>query len=293
TANIGDDTLSIINYGDIIKLTNIDLKTLYNKEGRIGPSDLVVDDNKDLLIINSLDDSLFKINIENKKLLYYLKVGRYPLNISIFKDRVYVLNYDSRSIFIIDKKDFILLESISIGGKLTDMVIDEMNGKIYISNWEKKSISEINIDSGKLRNISLSCNPLRIIIVREYLFILSSFNSQSINHSRLLKLNLENNEIVSMIEVKGNFFDFIKIYNKDKFALIDIKSSNIFELDYKIQKIIKQRYIGGFPNKLVSDNKYIYISDLINNEIIILDVEDYNIINKIRVGKEPQGIFLL
>src|SRR5699024_9589060 len=158
---------------------------------------------------------------------------------------------------------------------------------------EKKNYTKIYIKLSKLKNIFLFCNPIRINILREYLFILSSFNSQSINHSRLLKLNLENNEIVSMIEVKGNFFDFIKIYNKDKFALIDIKSSNIFELDYKIQKIIKQRYIGGYPNKLVSDNKYIYISDLINNEINILDVEDYNIINKIRVGKEPQGIFLL
>src|SRR5699024_2503613 len=151
---------------------------------------------------NSLDDSLFKINIENKNLLDYIMGGRYPLNRSIFKDRVYVLSYDSSSIFIIDKTDFILLESISIGGQLTDMVRENMHGKIYITNWEKKSISEINIDSGKLRNISLSCNPLRIIIVREYLFILSSFNSQSINHSRLLKLNLENNEIVRMIEVK-------------------------------------------------------------------------------------------
>src|SRR5699024_856347 len=128
-------------FEDKIKTKNIELNKLSPKKGKLRPSALVLDDNKNILLINSWDNSLFKINLKEEDLLNYINVGKYPISISLFKDKIYVLNSDSSSISINDKKEFINIENIFIDGYLTDKEVDIINEKVYIVNWERNTIS--------------------------------------------------------------------------------------------------------------------------------------------------------
>lgn len=292
TANTGDDTLNIIDCSNKINIEQIELNKLSLKEKRIGPLK-VIRDNGNLLLINSLDDSLFKINIKEKTLLKSIKMGRYPIDIILYKEKIYVLNSDSSSLFIIDREKLILLESISIGGKLTDIEIDKRNEIIYIGNWDRELILKYNIKTNRIEEEKYKFKPIKMVVEERYMFILSFINDNYVNYCRLSKLDLNNDKIINHVEIKGFFFDFVKIYGKEKFHLVDGESSSIYELDYKNRIILQSKYIGGLPNKIIFDKDSLYVNDLINNMITILDINNYKIKDKIRVGKEPQGIFLL
>ena len=49
------------------------------------------------------------------------------------------------------------------------------------------------------------------------------------------------------------------------------------------------------PNRMEFDynRNYLYVTDLLNNYIQFIDLEKSMITDKIRVGKDPQGIILL
>lgn len=302
TANYGGDTLSIINNISTGEVNNIDLKELVSKKNKcikpqmldkIGPIALTKDRHGNLLVINSWDDSLFRIDIQKMILMESIKVGRYPINIKLFADKIYVLNADSSSLSIIDEKDFILLESINLGGKPTDLQIDEENENIYIANYDNYNLSRISINTGEITNIALPFQPLKIVLEKDFIFILAFLNNGLINYSQLSKLNIHERKIMWSIKIKGIYYDFIKLNKREYFALIDSQSAYLYELDSKGQKINKKIHLGGLPNKIITDNEKLYINDLLNDEIIVLDILDYGIKYRIRVGKEPQGIFLL
>lgn len=293
TANSGEDSLSIIDYGDRINVENIELKKFLPKNKKLRPIYLTLDKNKNILLLNSWDNSLFRLNIKGKSLLNSITTGRYPSSLSLFKGKIYVLNSDSSSISVIDEKEFVNIENVFLAGYLTDMELDRVKRKLYIVNWGKNSISIMDIDTGGIKNLHFLFKPFKIIIEGRYLFILSFSNNKYVNYCNLYKFDLKTFKIIGSVKIKGVFYDFSKLANKDRFVLIDAQTSYIFELNYKEESIVNKRYIGGLQSRVLSDKENIYVNDLINNQIIILDLYTYKIKNKIRVGKEPQGIFLL
>lgn len=302
TANFGDDTLSIITKVSSLECKKVDLKELICKENntvyiggmnKIGPTEMLRDSYGNLLVINSWDDSLFRIDLEEMILLESVKVGRYPLNIKLFNNKLYVLNADSSSLSIIDEKDLLVLESINLGGRPTDLTIDEIGKNIYITNYENNKLCKINIDSGEMMNIELPFQPLKIINEEDAIYILSFMNNGLVNYSNLSKINIEENKIIWSIRLKGTYYDFVKSKGKEYFRLIDSQNGYLYHLDAKNQRIKKGVYLGGLPSKIISDGENLYINDLLNDEIIILNELDHSIEYRVRVGKEPQGIFLL
>lgn len=302
TANHGDDTISIINMEDVSDIKNINLKEIIHKKygtikfqstDSIGPMALSIDRNEKLLVANSWDDSLFKIDMEKKTLLESIKVGRCPINIKIFNNRIYVLNSDSSSLSVIDEKDFNILESINFSGKLTDLQIDERNSHIYIANYDNSDISKISIDTGKISHIKLKSQPFRMIIEEDSIFVLGFLDNGFINYNNLSKINIDNSKVEWSVKLKGTYYDFIKLDKKEYFVLIDSENAYLYKLNPKAEKIDRKIYLGGLPNVIISDGKFLYTNDLLEGKVIILDILDYQIKHRIRVGKEPQGIFLL
>ena len=101
---------------DSLSLTDIKEKTLVQriflpleKKKKLGPSDIAIDEEICLYIVNSYDDSIIKFDLLNLTTVDLIKVGRYPICIRIFKEKIYVVNCDSNSISVIDEKTFCLI----------------------------------------------------------------------------------------------------------------------------------------------------------------------------------------
>ncbi|MEW8973954.1 MAG: hypothetical protein AB2375_07135 [Tissierellaceae bacterium] len=304
TANCGDDTISIIEKAHPFKVYTIYLRDLVMKnigvlEGelndKIGPTSLVMDKFNNLLVVNSYDDSLFKIDLDNDMLLGGIKVGRCPTVIKVYDGKLYILNSDSDSLSVVEEENLTLLESINIGGRPTDMQIDKKDGHMYITNSNSHSLSIVGLDSYDIYDLELHSQPLKVRIEGDIIFIMCFLNNGLLGYSGLFAIKKVDHRMIWSRKIKGVYYDFIKLKGLDYFYLINADDGYLYGLDIESGIFDKKLIVGGLPNKMVYDGKNrLYINDLLNNQIIVIDIGNNNKIEeKIRVGKEPQDILLL
>ncbi len=67
------------------------------------------------------------------------------------------------------------LEFIKMSGKPTDMEVHTKERILFITNSNSHSLSIIDLSSGKMENIRLSSEPLKILIEDNIIFIMCFF----------------------------------------------------------------------------------------------------------------------
>lgn len=291
-SNSAEDSLSLTDLKEKAVVQKIFLPLEENKKLR--PSDIITDEEKFLYIVNSHDDSIMKFDLLNLTTSSLIKVGRCPICIRIFKEKIYVVNCDSNSISVIDEKSFCLIEDISVGEKPTDIQIDKENLKIFISNENSHSISIIDLNKETISSIILEMQPIKMIIDKERLFVLSYINNGRINYSNISEIDIKNYNIIMSLDLKGIFESFIKIKDKEEFYMSNAEDGYLYNIRIKNKVDISKIYLSGMPGNIISDGEdKLYIVNTSNNYISVVDIEKNLLINKIRVGKEPCGILLL
>jgi len=124
------------------------------------------------------------------------------------------------------------------------------------------------------------------------IFILSYINNGVINYSSITSVDKEN-KLIKNYKVKGIYNDFIE-FDNNKFILTNPDDGYLYEFNTHENSLTKKVYLGGMPNKIIWDKKdTLFITELLNNQVIIVDAIKSCIIEKIKVGKEPQGFILL
>ena len=93
-------------------------------------------------------------------------------------------------------------------------------------------------------------------------------------------------------KIKGLFLDFI--IEGFECLLTNSEDGYLYSYDIGSNKLSKRIYLGGLPNKIISGgSRTLYISDLIDNCVKVVDLENNVLKEIIKVGKEPQGFILL
>lgn len=288
--NYGENSLSILDKKDLSHVKTLDLKTII--PSKTGSTRVLAEDNYYLLILNSDEDSLYRVDVSNGRLLNQLSLGRCPVRIKTLGDRIYVLNIDSNSLSIIDKVDFTVVENIYVGEKPTDLAVDEVTGKVFITNLNSYSISIIDHDNGNMEEIKLSFMPFRIKVEMGTIYVLGFLNNNSLGHSVLSSFDpIEKKSKMSKI-ISGIYFDFIKPKGKEYFYLVDSENSWLYGFDGVSEINNRLIYIGGLTNYLNYEEKNLYLNDMVNNQIVIVDTEINQIKKRITVGIEPHDILL-
>lgn len=293
-SNIGDDSLNFIDLKTKKLVEKICLKRLMGKSKNIGPNHMAIGKDGLLYLINSYDDSLMKIDIEKLTLINWIKVGRYPICLSLFKDKIYVVNSDSNSISIIDENDFTLIEDISLGERPTDMVIDKEGLRIFIANANSHSISILDLNNKEVEDIRLDKQPIKIIIENNRLFVLSYINNGIENYSNLSELGIDRQETIKSINIKGIFMDMIKIKDKEIFYMLNIDEGHLYRVFIDEEIKISKIYLAGMPSSICWDGKNrLYITNSLSDLLTLVDESTQEIICNIKVGKEPNRTLLL
>jgi YVTN family beta-propeller protein len=298
-ANTGEDSLTLkdgYNFKTIFLSKLIEEKedNSTQENNQLGPYDIDIGEEGYIYIANSYDNSIMKLDIENIKLLEFIKVGRNPTCIKRFKGKIYVANSDSNSISIIDENTFSLIEDISVGERPTDIQIDEDSLKVFIANGNCYTINVLDLNNEKISSITLSKQPVKMAIEDKRLFVLSYINNGVTNYSNLSELEIEDYKTMMSIDLKGIFANFVKIKGKEVFYLSNVEDGYIYRVFINDEVNISKIYLGGMPNNIKWDGKTkLYISNILNDDLTIIDESNNQIIENIRVGKEPNGILLL
>lgn len=297
-ANTGEDSLTL--KSNSCSKTIFLPKLIEEKEGnltqesnQLGPYDIDIGEEGYIYVANSYDNSIMKIDLENNRLLGYIKVGRNPICIRKFKEKIYVANSDSNSISIIDEKTFTLMEDITVGERPTDIQIDKVSSQIFIANGSCYTINVLDLNNETISSIILNKQPIKIDIEDKRLFVLSYVNNGVSNYSNLSELKTDDHRTVMSIDLKGIFADFLKIKGKEIFYLSNVEDGYVYRIIIDDEVNISKVYLGGMPSSIKWDGEKLYISNILNNEIAVIDERANQIIDNIRVGKEPNGILLL
>ncbi len=301
-ANTGDDTLTLIDFDngeieilDLIKIASVmDEKALRLKGYIIGPYDIVSSQQGYVYCTNVYDNSVFKMDLKNKKIIDILAVGSYPTCIKYFNKRLFIANTDSNSISIIDEESFSLVENIPVGEKPTYIEIDQNNKNIYVVNSNGYSIDLISLNGEEHHTIKLNNNPVKIAIFENQIYILSNINNGIINNSNISIINLKTFEEESCTEIEGVFSNMLKINGSEIIFITNMDNGCLYRMDIKGKNMLSKTYLKGMPNKLEwNKDNILFISNISTNMLTLFHIKDNKVIKNIQVGKEPNGVLIL
>lgn len=288
TGNIGDDTISIIDLNNLDNCKKIFLSK--NRHKRLGPWDLVMKNNKDLYILNSFDESLMTLNLESFKTTYLKKLGRSPICIRRYNSMIYILNCDSNSLSILNEDDLMVLEEIPLNEKPSDIQIDEFTSQAYIVSTNGCSISRLNLKDNSLNTFHIEAQPFKLYFEDSKLYVLSYVNNGLTNYSSISIYDSEN-KMINDYKIKGNYMDLV-LYD-ELLLLTNPEDGYLYKFSIIKKKLQRRISLGGMPSKLIRNDSLLYISDMINDLVFVVDIINNQIIKRINVGKEPQGFLLL
>jgi len=289
-ANTGQNSLSIIDIKNNHKTDHIYLDYFL-----IGPYGVYANHKMDkIYTTNSYSNSVFKINLSQKKVEDLVLVGKCPTCIKAYNDLILISNSDSNSISVINEYPFKLIENISVGEKPNDIEIDQETGKIYVANSNGCSIEVIDLEKNKVERIRLKSNPVKIQLEKEFIYILSIQNNGFYNSSNISILDLKNYKIIKTLDLKGIFNYMIKLKNKNLIFLSEIESGFLYKFDISKYEVIGKIHIGGMPNKILyNGNNILYIANIYNNLVSVVNHKEEKVIKNIKVGLEPNDLIFI
>ena len=240
-------------------------------------------DNDSIYILDSFNNNVLKYN--NREFLD-CNTGKDPRHICKYVDCLYITNFESDSVSIVEADSCNLVGTITVGVKPHDIIVNDKNAKLYIACYEENEILEYDLTLGEKKYIYTNGKPMHLYINNNYLFVLAYLvNDETETEVSIINLctyEVEKSYIIK--EITTNF-----IYDKDTnniFALA-IESGIIYRIDLTSNQIKKQIHLNGYLEDISVSNKYIYIANSDKKNIYILDKFSFKQINIIQLDYSP------
>ena len=238
-----------------------------------------------IYILDSFNNLLIKYSIENSEYLECC-TGKDPRHICKCLDYIYITNFESDSVSIIDDKSCTLVGTITVGPKPHDILANELNTKLYIACYEENEILEYDINSSEKKHLSIEGKPMHLILFNNYLFVLSySINGDISTEIYIINLdNYKTEKKYFINEITSNF-----AYDEDtnKLFILAIESGTVYSLDLNSGQIKKQIHLNGYLEDISVDKQYLYLANSSRNYISIIDKFNINQIKNISLDFSP------
>lgn len=275
---------------NIVKLkfddNDFKIESLYDKtyNNKIMLHSCMMQENN-IYILDSFNNLMIKYDIENNEYLECY-TGKDPRHICKCRDNIYVTNFESDSIAIIDDKSCTLTGSIAVSSKPHDIVAHQENNKLYIACYEENEILEYNIDSSEKKRINIGGKSMHLILFNNYLFAMAYKVNGNIS-SEIYIINLDNYNIEKKYlidEMTGNF-----VYDEDTNMLyvLAIESGTVYSIDLNNEQIRKQVHLSGYLESIFVSKKHLYIADTNKDNITITDKAVHGQIKIIALSFSP------
>nr|WP_300095679.1 YncE family protein [Sedimentibacter sp.] len=214
-------------------------------------------------------------------------VGRDPRHMFIYNGAMYVSNFDSDNISVIDLSTFTLTESIPAGIKPHDVIVAEKDKMLYTTCYEENIVIEYNLLNEKKRYFTTDGKPMHLVLSDDSLIVMTYFVNGNV-HTKINFMDLHSADVRDVIEIEGLASDFL--LNNNMIYIINIVDKSIYIVDALKRKIMKKIYLGGYPESISSGNKNIYVTNSKKNQIVSIDKESFTINGTIELNFVPDCI---
>ncbi len=229
-------------------------------------------------IINS-GNSVYLADSHNNKIYRYnyilnefsdVTVGRDPRHMAVDKENMYVANFESDNISVIELSNFTLTESIPAGIKPHDVLFDMNNDKLYTCCYEENEIIEYSGNKEIIRRFTTEGKPMHMFMLDDCLIVMTYFVNGNV-HTKINFIDIESNKIKKTVLIEGLASDFDIDYKRQLLFLINIDDKNIYIIDAVKKEILKTIFVGGYPESLTVGTDNIYVTNSKKNHITVVE----------------------
>jgi len=219
-------------------------------------------------------------------------VGIDPRHMCIVDDNIYVANFESDNISVIDLLNFTLTESIPTGIKPHDIIYNKNNDKLYICCYEENKIIEYSRKLEINRYFTTDGKPMHMFINGDYIILMTYFANGNI-HTKINFINIETGKIENIIIIDGLASDFDIDYKRNLLFVVNIEDKKLYIINIAKKETVKLIFLGGYPEGLTVGEKYVYISNSKKNQIAIIDSDELIIDRLIKLNFTPSCIKII
>ncbi len=224
---------------------------------------------------DSFNNKVYKYD-HNSNEFWETNVGRDPRHMCLDKENIYVANFESDNISIIDINSFTLTGSIPAGIKTHDVIYEETNKALYTSCYEENVVVEYNMKNGKVRSFKTDGKPMHLYVLKDKIIVMTYYVNGNI-HTKINFIDLEKGNIEDIIIIDGLVSDFCLDYESNMLYLINIVDKSLYVADALLRKIINKVYLGGYPESLSLGKNDIYITNSKRQQIDLVEKKEHKI----------------
>lgn len=224
---------------------------------------------------DSFNNKVYKYDCSLNEVLE-TNVGRDPRHMCLDKENIYVANFESDNISIIDIKSFTLTGSIPAGIKAHDVVYSDRNNSLYTSCYEENELVEYNLDRGLRKSFKTDGKPMHLYVLKDQIIVMTYYVNGNV-HTKLNFIDLSNGNIEDIIIIDGLVSDFALDYEDNMLYLINIVDKSLYIADGDLRKVIKKVYLGGYPESLACGRNNIYVTNSKKQQIDKIEKKGYKI----------------
>ena len=234
-------------------------------------------------------------NVVTDALEKTVKVGRGPAHVDFSPDGklALVTNAKDNSISIIDMNDFKVTATVPTGKSPHGFRVSKLGDKAFVANMGEKSLSEIDLKEFKeKKRIQLGGKPVTTAVSSDGRFVYASLNDKN----EVVRVELSNEKITIAKVGKGPAQIFLSPDDKVIFVANQGTKGNPTTTVSKVnaQTLETQSTIEsgkGAHGLLTSkDGQLTFVTNMYENSISVIDNTTNKLIQKVGVGKLPNGI---
>ena len=220
---------------------------------------------------DSYNNKIYKFDERNS--FYETNVGRDPRHMCLDKENIYVANFESDNISIIDFKTFTLTGSIPAGIKTHDVKYSERYKTLYASCYEENEVAEYNLSGGLSRTFKTDGKPMHLYLLEDTLVVMTYFVN-GIIQTKINFINIPDGRIEDTMTIDGLASDFLLDHDNNRVYVLNMVDKSLYIADAGSRKIIKKIYLGGYPEALSCGSKNIYVTNSKKQQIDIIEKKD-------------------
>lgn len=248
--------------------------------------------------MNMSTGSAFFFDTKTNELIKEVKVGNHPAHIAFTSDGKYaiVTNNEDNNASVIDLGTYTVTTAVETGKGPHGFRISADDKFAYIANMGEDTISVINLESfTEEKKIKVGPTPVTTGVTSDGKTLLVTLNSEN----SLALVDLATDEVTKVEVGVGPAQVYIQADNKYAFVAnqgtAENPSTSVTKVDLESKTIDATIETGkGSHGVVVSpDNKLVYVTNMFENTVSVIDNEQNKVIQTVEVGEIPNGISIM
>jgi len=228
-------------------------------------------------------------------LINQVEIGKHPAHIVFTEDGKYVLVTDSEAnnVSIIDAKTYKVVNTVAIGKGPHGFRISKDSQFAYVANMDEDTVSVVDIANSKeIKKIKVGKTPVTTGITSDGKTLLVTVNAENV----LAIVDLATDSVQKIPVGVGPAQVYIQ--SDDKYAFVanqgtkESPSNTVSKVDMASKKVIATIQTGKGAHGVVvtPDNKYVYVTNMYENTVSVIDNATDQVIDTAQVDVAPNGI---